>query len=358
MPVSLRQQPSTERIAPRFLPAMETHDADTHRACVTGWRGVYEHVGRESFHGHVTELWMRPIQIIRERLDRPCVWRGGAWPGAVVFLAVREAHGNFSVSGRALPLSAVTVLPRDVSTEGFSSAPVDSLGVAVSEAALIEFAKRHGGLSAVEIQRSMVIDDPTAVATFQACLNDTLEELQECPELLADLEFRRDVEARVLRLLSTMLQNHLSTAHTLSPPTTRSYVVEKAAQYMEARLAEPLEIPDLCRALRVCPRTLRYSFEEVLGVSPTEYLMSLRLGRVRRALLHSSKSASVKYIASRFGFSHMGRFARFYREAYGEKPSETLQRRARGVARIPRAARVHTPRRSDASQCEGLESAI
>jgi AraC family ethanolamine operon transcriptional activator len=95
---------------------------------------------------------------------------------------------------------------------------------------------------------------------------------------------------------------------------------------MNARLADPFEMVDLCQAIRVCPRTLRYSFDEVVGVAPTQYLLAIRLGRVRRALLQAHAASNVQCAAAQFGFSHMGRFARFYQDAFGERPSDTLRR--------------------------------
>jgi AraC family transcriptional regulator, ethanolamine operon transcriptional activator len=339
----LDQRLAHERKPPHFLARRQTQDVDSHGSCLTGWQGVYEHVGRLSFLGEVSELWMWPIQIIRERLDQPCVWRGGAWPGALVFMSVKEARGNFSVSGRALRSSALTMLPSDLTSEGINSAPVESLVVVVKQSVLMDHAKRVCGMEIPEssLRQSLVIDNPDAFATFEDCAHSILDALGACPMLLEQEGFRVTVKERVLCMLVTLLETHMAKAQRLSPPTTRSYVVNKAVQLIESRLADPLDVMDLCRALRVSPRTLRYSFEEVLGVSPTQFLMSLRLGRVRRAFLQDSKISNVQCVAARFGFSHMGRFARFYNEAFGERPSETLRRKDTARA-LPRTDMART----------------
>ena len=85
----------------------------------------------------------------------------------------------------------------------------------------------------------------------------------------------------------------------------------------------PISLADISAALRVCPRTLRYSFEHVLGISPTRYLLATRLNRVRRELASTGTTSSIQCIASRAGFWHMGRFAQYYRETFGELPSQT-----------------------------------
>jgi AraC family ethanolamine operon transcriptional activator len=93
-------------------------------------------------------------------------------------------------------------------------------------------------------------------------------------------------------------------------------------QFMEAKIADPISIRDVCATVRVCPRTLRYSFEHVLGITPTHYLRAARLNRVRRELVCGS-SESVQSIAARWGFWHMGRFASYYRRTFSEYPSNT-----------------------------------
>jgi AraC family ethanolamine operon transcriptional activator len=319
-----------ERVPHHFYTGRQTHDDETHRDCMTGWRCVYEHIGRQSFRGEVTELWLYPFQIIRERLDQPCLVRGVAWPGALVFMSVTEAQGNFSVGGRAVRPNELTILPRDFEFEGLNSAPVESLAIAVKEAALVEFARFECGanISAESLRHSIAITDSEAVNEYRRSVICILEELQARPLLLDEERFRAELRVQVLRMLVGMMVAHIPSAQRLSPPTTRSYVVEKAAQYMEVHLADPMEMFHLCRAVRVCSRTLRYSFEEVVGVSPTQYLMALRLGRVRRALLQDGASTNVQCVAARFGFTHMGRFARFYFDAFGERPSDTLRRSA------------------------------
>ena len=76
-----------------------------------------------------------------------------------------------------------------------------------------------------------------------------------------------------------------------------------------------MSVGDISAAVRVCPRTLRYSFEHVLGVTPTQYVRAQRLNRVRRDLM-AGRNDSIQTAAARWGFWHMGRFAQFYRQSF------------------------------------------
>jgi AraC-like DNA-binding protein len=89
----------------------------------------------------------------------------------------------------------------------------------------------------------------------------------------------------------------------------------------------PLGISKLCAAIGVPERTLRVCCTELLGMSPTRYLLMRRLNSVRAALQHADPTtASVAEIARRYHFSELGRFAVTYRRIFGEVPSATLSR--------------------------------
>lgn len=329
-----------DQIRSHFFGTATTHDADSHGRSITGWHGRYEHVGREAFRGEITELRLWPIQIFLERLSQPCVYRGSAWSGALVFVSVAPFAGNLSFDGRALASSTINLLPCDCVNSSFNSAALDTITIAVQETAFVDYAKNTFGrvISREFLRRNLAIEDVGAFTEFQCCVTALLQQVMARPALLGEERFRTDARNGVLNMLTHVLDASMHGARALSAPSTRSYIVEKAIQYIGNRLADNFEMIDLCESIRVCPRTLRYSFEEVLGVSPTEYLLATRLAHVRRALMQANAASNIQCIAARYGFSHMGRFARYYSNVFGERPSDTLRRSGmRSVYRSPPA---------------------
>lgn len=319
---------SFEQLPPHFFGRVTTRDADTHGRSISGWRGSYEHVGLDSFRGEILELRLWPIQIIFEHLDQPCLWRGSAWQGALVFVSLGALAGNLSFGGRAVAPSTVNVLACDFANPSFNNAPLDSITLAVKESALAEHAQRVFGraIPLDALRKTFAITDSSVTTEYHECLSALIRDISANPAALEDAQFCASLKERVLTTLVEMLAANLEDAQQLAAPTTRSYVVDKAMRYIDSRIADAFEMVDLCRAIRVCPRTLRYSFQEMLGVSPTHYLLATRLGHVRRALLKASATAQVQFVAARYGFAHMGRFARYYSDRYGERPSDTLKR--------------------------------
>jgi AraC family ethanolamine operon transcriptional activator len=318
-------QPTAVRVPHHSYSNTETLDAEIHALCITGWRSVFEHVGRQPFRGQIEELCLWPFQIIRERLDQPCVCRSVPWGGALIFLSFVETRGNVSCVGRDLVPKAVTAFPGAYGST-FCSAPTESITVAVHEDALANFASEQLGrdISGHMLRETLNISDARTVNEFQRCTTDILRELSANASLLNYEAYRNSIKDRLLNLLLILIST--DNTNRLAPPSTRSYIVQKAAQYMDNRLADRVMISEVCDALRVCPRTLRYSFQEIVGVSPAQYLLALRLGRVRRELLRAKNASYIQCIANQYGLSHMGRLAKFYRDAFGERPSDTCRR--------------------------------
>lgn len=100
---------------------------------------------------------------------------------------------------------------------------------------------------------------------------------------------------------------------------------------------EMFDLQSMSKATGLSPRTLQRTFQAEYGLCPQEWLRVERLHRVRDDLLSNPDCESVTHTATRWGFFHLSRFSQYYRELFGEKPSQTLVRRnARPTTKRPR----------------------
>ncbi|HEX2889367.1 AraC family transcriptional regulator [Vineibacter terrae] len=102
--------------------------------------------------------------------------------------------------------------------------------------------------------------------------------------------------------------------------------VQRAVDYMQGRLGEPITLADIVAASGIPGRTLLQHFKDHRGTSPMRYLRHARLARVREALMRARDGDSVTDIALTWGFNHLGRFSVEYRAQFGESPSQTFKR--------------------------------
>lgn len=103
-----------------------------------------------------------------------------------------------------------------------------------------------------------------------------------------------------------------------------SRVVRRARDYILEHLAEPISPDGLAQATLTSRRTLFRAFAEVLDDTPQSYVRRLRLHRIRYDLAHEEERAcTVALVANQWGISELGRMSGWYRDLFGETPTET-----------------------------------
>lgn len=108
----------------------------------------------------------------------------------------------------------------------------------------------------------------------------------------------------------------------------RQLGLSRALEYLRHRHDSSPSVEELCQVARVSERTLRYAFCEEYGLSPTEFMLRRRLHAVRQDLNASdARHTTVSEVATRYGFTELGRFSAQYRRLFGALPSRSLRTR-------------------------------
>jgi len=104
-------------------------------------------------------------------------------------------------------------------------------------------------------------------------------------------------------------------------------ILRDTMKLVEGDPSEILDLHAMTKTTGLSPRTLQRTFQMEYGLCPQEWLRVERLNRVREDLLDPNNRDSITDSATRWGFFHLGRFSQYYRELFGERPSQTLARR-------------------------------
>ena len=116
-------------------------------------------------------------------------------------------------------------------------------------------------------------------------------------------------------------------AATVEPVSrTQGHLIERMENIIADRLGAPWSLNDLAEAAGVSPRVLQMACQRERNTTPIDLLRNLRLDAAHRRL-QASNCVSVTETALELGFGHLGRFSTYYRERFGELPSETCTRR-------------------------------
>lgn len=99
-----------------------------------------------------------------------------------------------------------------------------------------------------------------------------------------------------------------------------AYVLS-TAQYLRTHFSEHISLTDVSSKIGISSRQLQLAFRVHLGMTPNEYLRALRLDQALK-LLTSVNPPSIADIAVAVGIPHLGRFAQYFTQRYGVRPSD------------------------------------
>jgi len=284
------------------------------------------------FTGELLELHLPQMQVFRERVSlsvrQSCtVWSGALWLG-LPDLSAESTTAPTRINGRLNAAHDIMVRPGDEPFELLTPDAHSIFGVVVQQQALQQAAARQGShIDWDRLHQAHWLNTPhTARAHSQRLLHAALAHV---PLGLSPAQQARHAQVLQAELIDAVV--HLLAQSTVDPGARQSFAKRQrvVAQVRDHVLAHPdqaVTVPDLCEQLHVSRRTLQYCFEDVLGLSPLQYLRAIRLNGARRHLRQAAlHQQSVQDVAVNWGFWHFSQFASDYRKLFGEMPSATLK---------------------------------
>ena len=316
MSLNLKNAPK-EGFHPRIS---EAHDADLHASNLTNWQQEYDQTSRGSFYGSIVELPFDGLQVFREHTSQALQQKCVVWPDSV-WLGIPLADQEESrINGLTINPNNIMCRPGDCDFQLSTPQDYDLYGLVVDRSKLIKMATIHGiDLNWKELTEYGRLGVP----------DKTLEEVRFVLARLLSVQ-NTTTPPRLQQDIVMMALLEILKVETPQPAKTQSYyhrkqVVDRARQFLDRHLDEPVTVTQLCEVTSVSRRTLQYSFESILGVSPIQYLRISRLNGVRRSLVQAKNGQAVSDIAAQWGFWHLSQFSKDYKQLFGEQPSQTLE---------------------------------
>jgi AraC family ethanolamine operon transcriptional activator len=301
----------------------EACDADLHAGNLTGWQQEYDQTSRGGFYGRIVELPFDGLQVFCEHTSQALQQKCVVWPDSV-WLGIPHANQESSrINGLTIRQDTIMCRPGGCDFQLSTPPDYDLYGLVVDKSTLTDMALIHGvDLNWKELTEHGRLGVPDKI----------LEEVRFLLGRLLLVE-SKESPSRLQHDIVMMALLEVLKVETPQPATTQSYkhrkkVVDCARQFLDHHLDEPVTVTQLCKITNVSRRTLQYSFDSILGISPIQYLRISRLNGVRRALVQAPSSQSVSDIAAQWGFWHLSQFAKDYKQLFGERPSQTLEWRS------------------------------
>jgi transcriptional regulator GlxA family with amidase domain len=98
--------------------------------------------------------------------------------------------------------------------------------------------------------------------------------------------------------------------------------VRPVEELFRRKAKEPITLAEAAVCAGCSVRALQLAFRRCRGVTPMAALRRIRLEAARAALGCADRPASIRAIAAAYRFTNPGRFARLFKEEFGQFPSE------------------------------------
>ncbi|WP_420369805.1 helix-turn-helix transcriptional regulator [Curtobacterium sp. L1-20] len=149
--------------------------------------------------------------------------------------------------------------------------------------------------------------------------------LREVADRIVDPTLDADERAALNRRVTTVVTSTFTRSR-----SDVEHRLRRAIRFVHDHAGEPIDVADIAAGAELSERGLQDLFRRRLAVTPMRYLREVRLDRVHLELTAPGGGIrTVRDVAHRWQFAHLGRFAAHYRQRFGESPNESMRRAGR-----------------------------
>ena len=303
------------------------HDIDELTESARAWDLEFFQLDPGPFEGELTQIGNARFNLSTARFNRHLFQKGSPPPGLRTFVIPADSAQQFLWRRKEIRGEQVLAFPKGGELDAVSRPGFQVFTLSFSEDILDET------IESLEMPTSQNLLANNEIGTLHPeSLHSIRQWLQKLFQDLAQGTIHGDsffLQDALEHELPGQLLKGFAFQQAFPPPSLllRHKALRRVEDYLDAFPTIPHTVRELCRVAQASERTLQYAFLERFGVSPKTYLQAFRLNGVRKALrLADPASESVTALATRWGFWHMGQFAKDYKQLLAESPSETLKK--------------------------------
>jgi len=300
------------------------HDVYAHALAVKEWKQTYSQLSAGTLESSLIQITGEHSHLFREQINQRVVQQGTAPARKVCFAIPLAIPGPIRVQGRNADDNCIFFLHENEEFMFHMPTGMDLFSITFDRE-FFELALRRlssAGDVQARLRQPVIKVPPRRLAQSRQYLLSVFLAAVDHDEL--DGALAREFEQAMLDEMLRIIADPDCTRQPRIDTSTSSAIVEKCHNLAMAEANNMPSVIELCERLKVSRRTVQNSFRRVTDTTPLNYLRSLRLNGVRRALMSTTPEAlSIGDAASQWGFFHMGHFAEEYQELFGTLPTQT-----------------------------------
>lgn len=270
------------------------------------------------FSGSLVQLIHRPIIISHHQMNQKILQRGSALNGYTTFLLPGNMEQDFIWRKSNLKGNVIGILHDGMEHDCITPKNFVGTPISVEYDYLINLIQALGYskiISHLEKKEAIAINEIKAKKLHSMVMNCLYSE-----RLDLDIE----LDNLLLLLIQSLYESVDDDKSIQSIGASKMRVFSQARDFINSNAENAILVSNLCTNVGVSERSLRYTFELTVGLSPKKYINRCRLNRVRTDL-KSGYFEKIIEVAHRYGYWHTGQFAADYLKLFGELPSRTFK---------------------------------
>lgn len=297
---------------------ISTHDADELARNLSGWQQRYDQISAGRFQGTLDELCLPRLQVFRETINQAVRQSCRVMPGVIWFgfpdHDLDHAEDN-RINGRKVEPELIMLHAGNSEFELLTGSSHAIHGIVVCQQWLMAQAPddcqiNWQGLQSWEVLQVSPLARAACVDAIKAFLASPQHDRMHLQQLLAEHLLALLSQGGVLPTVAGSFQR-------------RQRIVASVRDHVLSHLDQAITVPQMCEQAHVSRRTLQYCFEDIVGMSPTQYLRRVRLNGVRRQLRYPPcGKQAIGAVASNWGFDNFSQFSSDYRKLFGACASQ------------------------------------
>ncbi|MDD5053017.1 MAG: helix-turn-helix domain-containing protein [Sulfuricurvum sp.] len=147
--------------------------------------------------------------------------------------------------------------------------------------------------------------------------------VRKTPEMIENI----GMDEQFFRLIVMMLIPHKFFSYSISQVMSKNdarAIVQTLIDYVHDTGCSFRTIGDLERFTSLSTRSLQIAFQKHIGLTPTQWLRQ-QIFLNAKNMFESGQGVSVTQVAIECGYTNFSLFAKYYKELFGELPSQTLK---------------------------------
>ena len=106
----------------------------------------------------------------------------------------------------------------------------------------------------------------------------------------------------------------------------QKFQIKKARDLIQQSVQDPSNIASLAEELKVSERLLHHAFKVNYGITPKQYMLSLRMHNIKEEFLDKDPSkTTISEIIEKYKFFNQSTFSQAYKQMFGQLPSDVFK---------------------------------